>query len=358
MTEFEHKLQQIRAVLETTRLSGIVFRSSAWFAWATCGGSNAVLLTTDSGVAEVLVTPNGAWILTDEIEAERLAQEEIPVGFEWLIHPWADVKAGGKFIREMASDLIASDMPRSGEIELPPQLAVLQASLHPAELERYRVLGRDAACAMTDVLLEAKPTWTGYQLAGAASERLWGMGIHPALTLVGDEARLPLYRHSTAHSNPIGSRAMLVFCARRHGLYANLTRFVYFRKPSKLELKMNSDVMQIEAEVLAASRVGASLGSVYQKLVAAYQNSGHEHGENKHHQGGTCGYGARDAIALPDSRVQIREHNAVAWNPSLVGAKIEDTMVVSSTGIEVLTTDSRWENTTINGILRPNLLLR
>ncbi len=60
MTEFEHKLQQVRAVIKTTQLAGIVFRSHAWFAWATCGGSNAVLLTTDSGVAEVLITPNGA----------------------------------------------------------------------------------------------------------------------------------------------------------------------------------------------------------------------------------------------------------------------------------------------------------
>jgi hypothetical protein len=60
-----------------------------WFAWATAGGSNTVLLAAETGVAEVLVTDEAAWILTDEIEAQRLKDEEVPAdaGYQWHISP-------------------------------------------------------------------------------------------------------------------------------------------------------------------------------------------------------------------------------------------------------------------------------
>jgi hypothetical protein len=75
---------------------------------------------------------------------------------------------------------------------------------------------------MTEVLQAAQPTWTEYQLAGAGAEALWSRGLHPALTLVAGERRLPLYRHATPTGEKIGRQAMLVFCARGYGLYANL----------------------------------------------------------------------------------------------------------------------------------------
>ena len=77
-SELTTKLATIRAALEAHRLSAARLRGVDWFAWATCGGSNVVILTTEAGVAEVLVTADGAWVLTDEIEAGRLAAEEIP----------------------------------------------------------------------------------------------------------------------------------------------------------------------------------------------------------------------------------------------------------------------------------------
>jgi len=50
------------------------------------------------------------------------------------------------------------------------------------------------------------------------------MGECIQLTLVAGERRLPLYRHPTRQSGAARKRAMLVFCARGYGLYANLTR--------------------------------------------------------------------------------------------------------------------------------------
>lgn len=359
MTELAKKLSAVRRGLERLRLGGVRLRGTDWFSWATCGGSSAVLLTTDVGIAEVWVTPTHAWVLTDAIEAARLSEEEVPRGLEVWAGPWGDPAAREKFIAQSrGAGPLASDRPLEGEVALPQELVEARSSLLPEELERYRALGKDAAEAMTEVLLAARPEWTGFQLAGAGAEALWSRGIHPALTLVGDERRLPRHRHATACAERLGSRAMLVFCARRHGLFANLTRFVYFRSPSSAERRLAAEVAQVEAAALTASRPGATLGEVYASMVECYRRLGHPGSELLHHQGGSCGYGARDVVAVPGSQVRLQPHNAVAWNPSLPGAKIEDTVVITDSGVDILTVDPRWPTFSLEGRKRPELLVR
>ena len=88
MTELEQKLQRMRTVLREEELGGLRLRGVDWFAWGTCGGSSRVLLAAETGVAELLVTAAGAFVLTDVIEAERLAAEEVPPGWSIVAHPW------------------------------------------------------------------------------------------------------------------------------------------------------------------------------------------------------------------------------------------------------------------------------
>ncbi|RKH59670.1 M24 family metallopeptidase [Corallococcus aberystwythensis] len=359
MTELNTKLALVRACMRTQGLGAIRFRGVDWFAWMTCGGSSVVLLSAETGVAEVLVTDEGAWALTDNIEAERLTREELPQGLQVAAHPWTDSRPREAFVKARTGvGPVGSDRPAAGEFPLPAQITRARSSLMPEELERYRALGRDAAAAMTDALLAARPEWTGFELAGAGAQALWARGIHPALTLVGDARRLPVYRHATASREKLGERAMLVFCGRRHGLFANLTRFVYFRQPTQEERRLTADVAGVEAAAFAASRPGATLGQVYAALVRAYADSGHPGAEALHHQGGSCGYLSRDVVAQPGMEVPLASHNAVAWNPSLPGAKVEDTAVVSAKGLELLTVDPRWPTVRVEGRERPDLLVR
>ncbi len=358
MAELETKLGLIRAALEAHGLSGVRLRGVDWFAWATCGGSSVVILTTETGVAEVLVTREGAWVLTDSIEAPRMSAEEVPPGLEVWQAPWTTPSARERFVAERARGPLASDRPQPGERPLPPELVAAKRRLLPEELERYRALGRDAAAAMTEVLQRAQPDWTEYQLAGAGAEALWRRGIHPTLTLVGGERRLPLHRHATAGPDRLGQRAMLVFCGRRHGLYANLTRFVSFRPPTAQERQFAADVAQVEAAAWAASTPGATVGAVYDAIVAAYARQGHPGAEAFHHQGGTTGYLSRELVARPGMAEVIEANTALAWNPSLPGAKIEDTVVTSDRGIEILTVDPAWPTVTVAGRPRPDVLMR
>ncbi|AUT01351.1 peptidase M24 [Nostoc sp. CENA543] len=362
--EVSTKLRFIRETISQTEVGGVRLRGTDWFAWATAGASNTVLLTAETGVAELLVTGQDAWVLTDEIEAQRLKDEELPSNFKLYINPWADATAREAFVREATDGgKVISDVcdnakrvrPLSPlEQPIPKSLQQHKWVLLPTELDRYRHVGQQASAAMTEVLQAAQPTWTEYQLAGAGAEALWSRGLHPALTLVAGERRLPLYRHATPTAEKIGRQAMLVFCARGYGLYANLTRFVCFGSLTDDETELHRHVCEIEAKALSASLPGMTLDAVYYALAQAYEQHGFPHAIREHHQGGTTGYLAREIVANPTTTDFLTENMAIAWNPSLTGAKVEDTFVILKDGkLENLTFDPNFPSVEVEGRLRP-----
>lgn len=356
--EVSTKLAFIRETLAQTEGEGIRLRGTDWFAWATGGASNTVLLTAETGVAEVLITQQGLWVLTDEIEAQRLQDEELPPNFLLFINPWENPSIRDHFVKEVTNNgKILSDRPQADEQPIPDALQHHKRVLLPSELERYRDLGKQGSEAMTEVLQAAQPDWTEYQVAGAGAEALWARGIHPALTLVAGDRRLPLYRHVTATDEKIGKQAMLVFCARKYGLYANLTRFVHFGNLAPETEKLHRQVREIEAEALAACQIETYLNQIYQTLAQAYEKQGFPQAIKEHHQGGTTGYLAREIVATPNTDDILQENTAMAWNPSLRGAKIEDTFILlSDNQLENLTFDPNFPWVEVNGRSRPILL--
>lgn len=355
--EASTKLQFIRQTLEETESAGVRLRGTDWFAWATAGGSNTVLLAAETGVAEVLVTATDAWILTDEIEAQRIKDEQLQQGapYKLSVNPWAESSKREAFVREATSGgQVLSDRPTENEAPLPQSLIRQRWAMLPSEVERYRQVGQLASEAITQVLTQAEPTWTEYQLAGAGAEALWTRGLHPILTLAAGDRRLPLYRHPLPSREPIGRQAMLVFCARGYGLIVSLTRFVYFGSLSDQDKKLHQTIAEIEAVALNATQANTPLNQVYSALATAYEQYGYPNAIQEHHQGGTAGYGARDVVATPETTDRLTENMVVAWNPSIPGAKIEDTFVLKPDNtLENLSFDSRFPHIQIEGRLRP-----
>jgi Xaa-Pro dipeptidase len=67
-----------------------------------------------------------------------------------------------------------------------------------------------------------------------------------------------------------------------------------------------------------------------------YRDAGFPGEERLHHQGGTTGYGSREVIATPAMQHVIAANQAFAWNPSITGAKAEETFVLTESGPEVV----------------------
>lgn len=365
IAEIAQKLEWMREALSETHAKGLRLRGIDWFAWATAGGSNMVLLAAETGVAEVLVTLEGAWILTDEIEAQRLQDEEVPIGsaYEWAVNPWAKMEDRETFVRQathggrVISDLpmlLLSGHPVHAEASLPHTLVDRKRSLLPSEIDRYRQVGKLASEAMTEVLTQARPDWTEVQLAGVGAAALWTRGLHPALTLAAGENRLLKYRHTVPKEEKLERAAMLVFCARGFGLYANLTRFVYFDRLSEPDATLHQQIREIEAAAFDQCHVETPLKQVYHTLQRAYEQHGYSTAIREHHQGGTTGYVSREVIATPATSDRLLANTAMAWNPSLPGAKIEDTFLLHEDNrLENLTLDPTWKSIDVNGRLRP-----
>lgn len=355
--ELDQKLARIRALLgadQVLRLRGI-----DWFAWLLSGASNAVLLAAETGVAEALVTPTALYVLTDEIEAHRLRDEELPGNAQVQSFPWARPALLEDWVRQTTAwARILSDRPTSQEGVLPNALRQMKLELTSSERARYSHIGAQAASAMSEALLAAEPGWTEYDLAGAGARALLARGLQPALILAVGARRLPQYRHALPTHAPLEDRAMLVFCARGAGLYANLTRFVSFGTlPGMLE-DAHQRISEIEAEALDHCRPGMAVAEMYATFERAYVRHGYPDAITQHHQGGLTGYQAREVVARPDSAEVIQPHMAVAWNPSVPGAKIEDTFVVGSDGLTNLTFDPHWPHRVIGGRARPLVLTR
>jgi antitoxin VapB len=153
---------------------------------------------------------------------------------------------------------------------------------------------------------------------------------------------------------------MLVLCGRRWGLVCSLTRLVHFGPlPDEVRRKAEAAAW-VDATLIAATRPGRVLGEIFQQACAAYAAAGFPDEWQLHHQGGPAGYEPREFVAVPDSPEVVSLGQAYAWNPSITGAKSEDTILVGESGNEVLTAVQDWPSipVTIDGleIPRPAIL--
>ncbi|HEY8271144.1 MAG TPA: M24 family metallopeptidase [Pseudobdellovibrionaceae bacterium] len=360
MTEAAIKINKLREQMVSEKTQTLRLKGVDWFSWATCGGRSTVIFTSELGVAEIFITATKAWVLTNKIEQDRLAQEEVPLEFEIMAFPWEQASLLEKFIQQHSPGACYSDRPSGSEKLIPDSFRDLKLILGPEEIQRYRQVGRLAAEAMTEALTKAEPDWSENQLAGEGARALWTRGLDPALVMVGSHRRCLLHRHPIAGSEKLGESAMMVFCARGFGLYANLTRFIYFRPLTSDEERRFAMTLAVEAAAFHSSVPGKTLTELFKEIAGAYRNLNCAVEVERHHQGGPTGYLSREYVVSPESppQVKLSRGMALAWNPSLPGAKTEDTVLMSENGIEILTVDPHWPTTSFAERSRPQVWVK
>jgi len=210
---------------------------------------------------------------------------------------------------------------------------------------------------LTDAATGAHPSDAERDVAARLASGLAARGIDPLVTLVAGRSRLA-HRHPLPTAAPIGDRAMLVVCGRRHGLIANATRWVRWGA-SAAEADAERRILDVEAAYLDGTRVGGTIAGAFEQGIAGYARSGFDADEwRRHHQGGAAGYAGRDPRATASVGDVVQADHAFAWNPTAPGAKVEDTVLVRSSGVEALTVDPRWPTLEVAGRPRPIELVR
>ncbi len=181
-------------------------------------------------------------------------------------------------------------------------------------------------------------------------------GIECVALFVGSDSRIAEHRHPLATNKIIEQRVMIACCGRRNGMVASVTRMAAFT-PLRAEAQHYQSLLEVESRFLDHSQPGANLGEVFNQGAAAYADNGFDPDEwHRHHQGGLTGYNPRELIAHGATDLTLADGMALAWNPSGMGFKVEDTILVTDGGPTLLATDDQWPSLTVGGRRRPAVL--
>jgi len=365
--EVTEKLARVRELLVAQDLDGALFTRQFLLGWITAGLEDRILRGTDPGFVWALVTQDGAYIVTTNGEAARLEPEEHPaaLGFETVTRPWYEGPLDGVVANVCDVNRLGNDGFGPGR-DIAGALQVIRMQLTVGERERMRTLGAQGCAAVEDTLRNIRPGALETSLSAEAASRLEADGIFPFVILVGGDERRRQYRHPTVSHAKVERDVILVIVGVRGGLNVALSRSASFGSVDPVLAERHLVACEAEARAVQACRPGATYGDALDVQIAVYEAHGYHDEWHAHLQGGPIGYGPREFTPTPTAvpneftGFRIAVHHAVAWNPTVQGAKSEDTFLIGETDNEWITNSQSWpivEVPTGSGVLqRPAII--
>jgi Xaa-Pro aminopeptidase len=360
MGEFESKQARLQEVLHRCNLDALVIRGSGNFAWATCGARSFVNVATNAGAATLLVTRTGRHLITSNLEAARLIDEEhlLAQGWEFHVAPWY---ANDDTLTRLTSGLrVGSDLGTANASDLSVQFRDLRVALTVEEGERFRTLGQMCTAAIEGAARAAQPGTSEQAVSALLAAEAERRGVQAITNIVAADERIALYRHALPTDKTFGRYLMLVLCGRKWGLVCSITRFVHVG-PLSGELRSRSIATAgVAAAMLAATTPGTSLGEIFDVARIAYRAAGVPDEWEVHHQGGVVGYEPREIFARPGEPHKLQSGQACVWNPSIANTRNVDSFLVTPAGPEMLTASESWPSLEVTtggtSFLRPAIL--
>jgi antitoxin VapB len=349
-----HKLSQLRALMRANHIETLLLQRSQNFAWLTDGAASYIGIASDTGAAAILVTLDTQYIITNNIEAERLQHEQGLADWEFVVGSWTDGLA--PLVKKMTRGVLYSDFPFPEALEVAGKIAPLRYTLDEAEAVRYRSLGAATGRALQNATRMVRVGMTENEIAGILAQQCYANNVVPVTNLIAADERIFRWRHPLPTEKKLERYAMLVVGGRRWGLIASATRLVHFG-PIPAEVRRKAEACaQVDAAFIRATQAGATLAEVFRAGMNAYAKEGFDGEWQYHHQGGLTGYHGRELLGAPTATHRIEATQAFAWNPSIKGTKSEDTILLTPNGVEVITQVDDWPLMDCGDFRRPDIL--
>ena len=369
LDEIAEKTTRLTNMLKSQGLGGVLLNAQHNFAWLTTGGRNGVDTSREPGVASLLVRSDGRkFLLASRIEMPRMLSEEVSESdFEPIEFAWEDEKSSPSFLTDKAlalldsGDALGSDSISGPGIRyLEGDIAKCRFQLTEAEVRRMLLLGADAGRILGELARFVKPGETESEIAQRISAALWNVSAHAQVLLVAADDRIDRFRHPVPTDKPWEHKVMLVVCARRGGLIVSLTRIVSADPVSDDLRRRTNSAAYVNARLMEATKPGFNGAELYQVAARAYETQGFPDEIHLHHQGGACGYKPREWTAHPLSKDVVVDGQAFAWNPSITGTKVEETVLIRDGVVESITASPEWPYLEVEidgaGFLSPDIL--
>ncbi len=366
LAEFNFNLQTVRDFIRRAGLGCLLLSDHANVAWLAGGGRSYVGWAVEQGAARVLITPTDLLLLTPNIEAKRLEVEEF-ANLPWQIvsYPWWEGPAA------LLKELLTSNGPAAVDSPIPwapdagivgPDVARLRVRLSERAQERARSLGKTVGETMAAICSEIQPGESEFEIAARLVRGMLAREVDVPTCLIAVDDRVFQWRHFLPTNRRLERYAALSVCARKDGLVLSCTRLVHFGPlPEEIRRRVEA-VCHVDAALIAATKPGATSGQLFEVARRAYAEVGFPDEWRNHHQGGLAGYRGREWLAAPDGKEVIEAGQLVAWNPTVPGAKTEDTLLVTPEGSEVITESEGFPyleiRTGTTVIRRPGVVVR
>jgi len=361
MSEHTQKMKLVRDLMAKRHLDAVLLQRVGNFAWLTCGAASYVNTAVTNGESSLLITSKKQHLISNNIEATRLDKEEKlkAQGWNFQVSPWYE---SNNAVADLTRGLqLGVDGCYPKALDISADLTHLRVNLSPEEDKRFRLLGSLCAQAMNAASRSVKPGQTEGEIAGLLAKETESRGVQVIVNLIATDERIFNYRHPLPADKKLRKYAMLILCGRKYGLVCSVTRLIHFGKlPDEIRRKADA-VARIDATFIAATRPGQTLGEIFNRAVQAYSTQGYPDEWKLHHQGGSAGYEPREFVATPGLAELVSAGQVYAWNPSITGAKSEDTILVGKKSNEVLTEMADWPMILVEmdgqTILRPDVLV-
>jgi Xaa-Pro dipeptidase len=347
MRELEEKQERLVRAAKESGLGGILLATHHNIAWLTGGRGNRVDASREIGTARLLVTADGRrFVLGNAIEMPRLLDEEVAgLDFHPIEYAWTedqDPAFAVSAARKIAGDALGADWFLPGTVPFEPRIARARALLTEPEIDRYRALGADAGRVVGDVGRALVPGQTEREIARSIVHAIAGVRARAIVTLVGSDDRIRRYRHPVATDAKWREVVLVAVGAERDGLIVSLSRIVATPAGAAAIEAITVKTASVFGRLLDSTREGISGAQLFEAAAAGYRDAGFPDEERLHHQGGPAGYRSRDWIAHPGSQEVVQGRQAFAWNPTITGTKVEDTVLLRDGQLESITLTKGW----------------
>jgi len=340
--EIAGKVAQLRGFMAARELDAVLLTKSYNVAWLTAGATTDVVQNSDTSTVAVAVTPDLVTVLTTTIEAPRLRLEQQmnELGLEVDARTWWEPESAQQD-KVLGPGRHGSDDMRLG-VDLSADLQAMRTTLYPGEIDRLRFAAVCTAESIQAAVSRLKPGMTEFEIAAQMAAETAARGGQAIVNLVASDERISQFRHPLPSAKSVERYVMLVLCCRMQGLIAAATRLVHFGAPPAELVEKTRAVARVDAQLILSTRVGRTLGDQFTVAKQAYAEAGYPEAITEHHQGGSIGYLSREKLAVPGDPTPMLARQAFAWNPSLRGTKSEDTILLTETGPEILTSWPTW----------------
>jgi Xaa-Pro aminopeptidase len=348
--ETDVKVERVARIAKDAGVAGVLLTTQRNFAWLTGGASNRIDGSRESGAGALLVSASGRrFVVANTIEMPRLQAEALAgLGFAPVEYPWTEDQANpaaalGYARAAISATGLAADWPVAPNTVVVEQaLMRARADLVDEEIARYRELGRDLGTSIGFVCRSLRPGLREREIANGVSAAICQTNARPIVILVAGDDRIARFRHPVPTDHAWRNTVMVVVCAERHGLVVALSRIVSAGPIDNALRDRTRSTARVFERLLGATRDGTSGAELFETAARAYEEVGFAGEEQRHHQGGAIGYRSREWVAHPRSEERVMPRQAFAWNPSITGAKIEDTVLLVNGEIEVITATPSW----------------